>query len=90
MPKKKITFADTFKVSDYEKEMDQLLLMIADFMDTEDKAGWVAWCLVSDKSILWDFMPNAEQQKRLGDKLGFPVCERDYMVAIAAKIRQLT
>jgi hypothetical protein len=43
----------------------------------------------SDKSILWDFMPNAEQQKELGDKLGFPVTGRDYVVAIAAKMRQL-
>ena len=109
MTEKKITFADTFKASDYEEEMNQLLLLIADFTATEDKQGWVDYCLVSDESQLRDFMPNGyllfadgdpertlqqqkelgEKLKELGEKLGFPVERRDYMAAIAAKMRQL-
>jgi hypothetical protein len=109
MTEKKFTFADTFKVDDYEEEMNQLLLLIAHFMEAEDKQGWADSCLVSDESELRDFMPNgylirgredperllqqrkelAEKLKVLGEKLGFPVERRDYMVAIAAKMRQL-
>ena len=88
MTEKKITFADTFKVSDHEQEMNQLLLFIADCIVAEDKQEWVDSCLVSDESQLRDFMPDARRQKELEEKLGFPVGMRDYMVAIAAKMRQ--
>jgi hypothetical protein len=89
MTEKKITFADTFKVSDHAQEMNQLLLFIADFIVAEDKEEWADYCLVSDESQLRDFMPDAQRQKELEEKLGFPVSRRDYMVAIAAKRRQL-
>jgi hypothetical protein len=89
MTEKKITFADTFKVSEHEQEMSQLLLFIADFIVVEDKQKWADSCLVSDESQLRDFMPDAQRQKELEEKLGFPVSRRDYMAAIAAKLRQL-
>ena len=110
MTEKKFTFADTFKVDDYEEEIHQLLLLIADLKEwVEDKQEWVGHCLVSDESQLRDFMPNgylirgredperllqqqkelAKKLKQLGEKLGFPVERQDYMVAIAARMRQL-
>jgi hypothetical protein len=98
LPENKFTFADTFKVDDYEKEIHQLLVLIAGLKEwVEDKQGWVDSCLVSDESQLRDFIvlfgdPNPEQTrqhlKQLGGKLGFPVERRDYMVAIAARMRQ--
>jgi hypothetical protein len=106
MTEKKFTFADTFKVDDYEEEIHQLLLLIAGLKEwVEDKQGWVDYCLVSDESQLRDFLPIVadgdpertlqqqedlgEKLKDLGEKLGFPVERRDYMAAIAAKMRQL-
>jgi hypothetical protein len=98
MTEKKFTFADTFKVDDYEEEIHQLLVLVAGFMETEDKEDWANSCLVSDESQLRDFIvrfgdPDPEQTrqqlKELGEKLGFPVERRDYMVAIAARMRQL-
>jgi hypothetical protein len=89
MTEKKITFADTFKVSEHEPEMNQLLLFIADLIVAEGKQEWADRCLVSDESQLRDFMPDAQRQKELEEKLGFPVSRRDYMAAIVAKMRQL-
>ncbi len=54
--------------------------------------------LCVDESQLRDFMvlfgdpdpdQTRQQLKQLGEKLGFPVEGRDYMVAIAARMRQL-
>jgi hypothetical protein len=98
MTEKQFTFADTCKVDDYEEEIHQLLLLVAGYMEAEDKEDWANSCFVSDESQLRDFIvlfgdPDPEQTrqqlKELGEKLGFPVERRDYMAAIAAKMRQL-
>jgi hypothetical protein len=65
MTEKKFTFADTFRVDDYEEEMHQLLLLIAGLKEwVEDKQGWVDSCLVSDESQLRDFFRSGYFHRR--------------------------
>jgi hypothetical protein len=80
---RKVEFADSRKIEQHREAVDKLLRLIArEFFVDRDHPNpnaaiqeWMAYCFVSDKSSLADFLhdPAEDQCQRLSKKLGFSV-----------------
>lgn len=84
--------ADTYKVADCHHEMNELLILIAeagDYGEPDEWEDWASHCFVSDESWIWDFLPDQSDRQKLSDKLGFPISKHDYVVSVAARMREL-
>lgn len=86
---KKIEFAESVVVDSLEEYVNEVLLHFSEVM----KVSGIKNSFVSDKSIVWDFIGihedsnNEEDLKKISDRLGFKVSEKDYIYEIALKLK---
>jgi hypothetical protein len=81
---RKIYMAETDKVSQNREAMDQLLLLIGDYMEWN---GDISHVFVSNESQLSDFGLDDAEVKQLSDRLEFTVTQQDYLVDIAIRMK---
>lgn len=89
MKPKKIEFAPAPKVKQYQKQIDALILIMAqtlfDCAPGAEAEDWADYCFVSDESTLSDFS-EADGAEKLSARLGFAVARQDYIWEIAARM----
>jgi len=90
----KIISAPQEYITQYKKELRELLLYIGALMTDadDDPNDWADSCFVTDMSSLGDFFPIGEGDtlvnlQVLGEELGFPVERSMYLYEIAARMR---
>ena len=85
-------FAPTEVVDGYDRELDRLLIVIAETSEPDDPEGWAQECCVSDESLVRDFYsfldPSKEDMDVLSGRLGFTVDPDMYMVEVCALMRK--
>ncbi len=85
---KRITFASTSKIDQFQTEVDELILAIAPFMiePNEDEQDWADSVFVSDESRLGDFLSQESDLPALSEKLGLPLLERRDLIGTVAEL----
>jgi hypothetical protein len=69
----KFTLAPQTKVTSMSDRVEKLLLAIAPLVTDSDPKDWARFCLVTDKSTIWDFISDNDDIEKLSVKLGIAI-----------------